>query len=62
MANYMAVKVMFDIDNTIYGFAIAINDVWRLVDHVEICINEVWHLVTKIEIVKNEIWLDVPLV
>lgn len=62
MANYMAVKVMFDIDSTIYGFCIAIDDVWRLIDHVEICINEAWYLVTKIEMVKNELWFDMPLV
>jgi hypothetical protein len=62
MANYMAVKVMFDVDNAIYGFNVAINEVSKQVDHTEICINEVWHLVTKIEMVKNELWFDVPLV
>ena len=59
---YMAIKLTYSPSTAIYRFNIAINNVWKLIDHVEICINEVWHLVPIIEMTKNEIWLDVPLV
>jgi len=63
MANkYMAIKFTFDIDTPIYGLAIIINNVWKLIDHFEICINETWKAVDHVEMAIDGVWKDVPLV
>lgn len=61
MAYYSAVKLTFDIDTEIYGFAIVIDGIWRLIDHVEIVTNGEWKLWDDLEMVASEIWKEAPL-